>query len=88
MSCNLSWLCFFFKPFARDRFLQNAARVREALLMVERSDWEQRARRMLAGAPGRAPLAKKPLVSDTDRAYFLMRTVMVGRSSAGFPVGT
>lgn len=59
------------KPFDRDRFLQSAARMRAALVTPDRSDWEERMRRMLAGLPGRAPLAEQILVRDADRVYFL-----------------
>jgi two-component system LytT family response regulator len=64
-------LDYLLKPFDRDRFLQSAARVRVALLTPDHSDWEERMRRMLAGLPGRAPLARQILVRDADRAYFL-----------------
>lgn len=64
-------LDYLLKPFDRDRFLQSAARVRAALLVPDRSDWEERMRRMLAGLPDRAPLARQILVRDADRAYFL-----------------
>ena len=64
-------LDYLLKPFDRDRFLQSAERVRAALLIPDRGDWEERMRRMLADAPGRAPAAKQILVRDTDRAYFL-----------------
>jgi two-component system, LytTR family, response regulator len=64
-------LDYLLKPFDRDRFLQSVGRVRAALLMPDRSDWEERTRRMLAGMPGRSPLAKQILVRDADRAYFL-----------------
>lgn len=64
-------LDYLLKPFDRDRFLRSAARVRAALLGPDHSDWEERVRRMLAGLPGRAPLARQILVRDADRAYFL-----------------
>lgn len=64
-------LDYLLKPFDRDRFLQSAGRVRAALATPDRSDWEERMRRMLAGLPGRVPLARQILVRDADRAYFL-----------------
>ncbi len=64
-------LDYLLKPFDRGRFLQSAVRVRAALLAPDRSDWEERMRRMLAGLPARAPLARQILVRDADRAYFL-----------------
>jgi two-component system LytT family response regulator len=64
-------LDYLLKPFDRDRFLQSAERVRAALVTPDRSDWEERIRRMLAGLPGRALLAKQILIRDADRAYFL-----------------
>lgn len=64
-------LDYLLKPFDRDRFLQSAERVRAALVAPDRSDWEERIRRMLAGLPGRALLAKQILIRDAERAYFL-----------------
>ncbi len=64
-------LDYLLKPFDRERFLQSAGRVRAALLMPDRGDWEERMRRMLAGVAGPPPLAKQVLVRDADRAYFL-----------------
>jgi len=64
-------LDYLLKPFDRDRFLQSVARVRAALLMPDPSGWEERLARLLAGLPGRTPLAKQILVRDADRAYFL-----------------
>lgn len=64
-------LDYLLKPFDRDRFLQSAGRVRAALATPDRSDWEERMRRMLGGLPGRVPLARQILVLDADRAYFL-----------------
>lgn len=64
-------LDYLLKPFDRDRFLQSVARVQGALVTPDRSDQEERMRRMLAGLPGRTPFAKQILVRDADRAYFL-----------------
>lgn len=76
-------LDYLLKPFDRDRFVQSAARIRAALLMPDHSDWEERMRRMLAGLPGRAPLARQILVRDADRAYFLSVEEIDHISAAG-----
>jgi two-component system LytT family response regulator len=76
-------LDYLLKPFDRDRFLQSAARVRNALLMPDGGDSEERMRRMLAGLPGRPPLAKQILVRDADRAYFLPVKDIARISAAG-----
>lgn len=76
-------LDYLLKPFDRDRFLQSAARVRTALLTADRGDWEERMRRMLAGLPGREPLARQVLVRDADRAYFLATDEIDRISAAG-----
>lgn len=64
-------LDYLLKPFDRDRFLQSAARVRAALSIADRSDWEERLRRMLAELHGRPLPTKRILIRDADRAYFL-----------------
>ena len=64
-------LDYLLKPFDRDRFMLSVARVRATLVTPDRSDWEERMRRMLAGLPGSTPLVKQILVRDADRAYFL-----------------
>jgi len=64
-------LDYLLKPFDRDRFLQSTSRVRAALQAPDRSDWDERMRRMLAGLPHRPPAARQILVRDAERAYFL-----------------
>jgi two-component system, LytTR family, response regulator len=62
---------YLLKPFDRDRFLRSIERVRAVLAEPDRSDLEERVRRLLAGIPGRPASARQILVRDTDRAYFL-----------------
>jgi two-component system, LytTR family, response regulator len=76
-------LDYLLKPFDRDRFLHSAARVRAALAMPDRSDWEERMRRLLAGAPTRLPPAKQILLRDADRAYFIRVQDIQRISAAG-----
>ena len=76
-------LDYLLKPFDRDRFLQSAARVRNALLAPDGGDSEERMRRMLAGLPGRPPLARQILMRDADRAWFLAVDEIKRVSAAG-----
>jgi two-component system, LytTR family, response regulator len=64
-------LDYLLKPFDRDRFATSIERVRAALADADRSDAEERVRRLLAQLPGRAAAVQQVLVRDTDRAYFL-----------------
>ena len=64
-------LDYLLKPFDRDRFLSSIARVRAALVEPDRSDLEERMRRLLAGMPGRTAPVRQILVRDGDRAFFL-----------------
>jgi len=64
-------LDYLLKPYDRERFLQSVARVRAALAEPDRSDFEERVRRLLAGMPGRPPPAKQILVRTAERAFFL-----------------
>jgi two-component system LytT family response regulator len=64
-------LDYLLKPFDRDRFLLSIERVRAALAEPDRSDVEERVRRLLAQLPGRTAAAQQILVRSTDRAYFL-----------------
>jgi two-component system LytT family response regulator len=64
-------LDYLLKPFDRDRFSASIGRVRSALVEPDRSDVEERVRRLLAQIPGRAAAVQQVLVRDTDRAYFL-----------------
>ena len=53
-------LDYLLKPFDRDRFLTSIERVRAALTEPDRSDVEERVRRLLAQLPGRAGDAGGP----------------------------
>ena len=64
-------LDYLLKPFDRDRFLTSIERVRAALVEPDRSDVEERVRRLLAQLPGRASAVQQILVRDAERAYFL-----------------
>jgi two-component system, LytTR family, response regulator len=64
-------LDYLLKPFDRDRFLTSIERVRAALVEPDRSDVEERVRRLLAELPGRASAVQQILVRESDRAYFL-----------------
>ena len=62
---------YLLKPFDRDRFMRSVDRIRAALTEPDRSDLEERVRRLLAGIPGRPACARQILVREADRAYFL-----------------
>jgi two-component system LytT family response regulator len=62
---------YLLKPFDRDRFMRSVDRIRAALAEPDRSDLEERVRRVLAGIPGRPACARQILVRETDRAFFL-----------------
>lgn len=62
---------YLLKPFDRDRFMRSVERIRAALAEPDRSDLEERVRRLLAGIPGRPACARQILVRETDRAFFL-----------------
>jgi two-component system LytT family response regulator len=64
-------LDYLLKPFDRDRFSASIERVRAALAEPDRSDVEERVRRLLAQVPGRPSAVQQILVRSTDRAYFL-----------------
>jgi two-component system LytT family response regulator len=76
-------LDYLLKPFDRERFLQSIGRVRAALLIPDRGEWEERMRRMLAARPEHAPVRKQILVRDTDRAYFIAVEDIERISAAG-----
>src|SRR5262249_26083687 len=59
-------LDYLLKPYDRERFLQSAVRVRAALAEPDRSDFEERMRRLLAGIPGRPPPATQILVRSGE----------------------
>lgn len=64
-------LDYLLKPFDRDRFLTSIERVRAALAEPDRSDIEERMRRLLAQMPGRPAPMQQILVKSADRAFFL-----------------
>jgi two-component system, LytTR family, response regulator len=64
-------LDYLLKPFDRERFLTSIERVRAALAEADRSDVEERVRRLLAQVPGRPSAVQQILVRGADRAYFL-----------------
>jgi len=76
-------LDYLLKPYDRERFLQSVARVRAALTDPDRSDFEERLRRLLAGMPGRPPPAKQILVRTGERAFFLEVADIQRVSAAG-----
>jgi len=64
-------LDYLLKPFDRDRFRTSIGRVRAALGEPDRSDVEERVRRLLAQLPGRPSAVRQILVRETERAYFV-----------------
>ena len=64
-------LDYLLKPFDSERFMRSIERVRAALAEPDRSDLEERVRRLLAGIPGRPTPARQVLVRETERAFFL-----------------
>jgi len=76
-------LDYLLKPFDRDRFLQSVARVRAALAEPDRTDIEERIRRLLANEPGRAAAPRQILVKDGERGYFLAVDDIQRVSAAG-----
>jgi len=76
-------LDYLLKPFDRERFLLSIARVRAALAEPDRSDIEERVRRLLAEMPGRFAALKQILVRDGDRAFFLTVDDIQRVSAAG-----
>jgi two-component system LytT family response regulator len=76
-------LDYLLKPFDRERFLLSIARVRAALAEPDRSDIEERVRRLLAEMPGRFAAVKQILVRDGDRAFFLTVDDIQRVSAAG-----
>jgi two-component system LytT family response regulator len=62
---------YLLKPFDRDRFLRSIERIRAALAEPDRSDLEERVRRLLAAIPGRPASVRQILVREAERAFFL-----------------
>ncbi len=74
---------YLLKPFDRDRFMRSVERVRSALAEPDRSDLEERVRRLLATIPGRPAAARQILVRESERAYFLSVDDIQRVSAAG-----
>lgn len=62
---------YLLKPFDAERFLRSIGRVRAELAEPDRSDVEERVRRLLAGIPGRAAPVRQILVREAERAFFV-----------------
>jgi two-component system LytT family response regulator len=80
---ELQAIDYLLKPFDRDRFLKSVARTRAALAEPDRSDVEERVRRLLAQIPGRPAAANQILVRESDRAFFLAVDAIQRVSAAG-----
>jgi two-component system, LytTR family, response regulator len=76
-------LDYLLKPFDRDRFLRSIERTRAALAEPDRSDVEERVRRLLANLPGRPAAVKQILVKEAQRAFFLEVDAIQRISAAG-----
>ncbi len=76
-------LDYLLKPFDRDRFRMSIARTRAALAEPDRSDLEERVRRLLAQIPGRPASTNQILVREADRAFFLSVDEIQRVSAAG-----
>jgi two-component system, LytTR family, response regulator len=74
---------YLLKPFDRDRFMRSVERTRAALAEPDRSDLEERVRRLLAGIPGRPAATRQILVRETERAFFLDADDIQRVSAAG-----
>lgn len=64
-------LDYLLKPFDRDRFRASIERVRAELAEPDRSDVEERVRRLLAQLPDRPTALQQVLVRGRDRAFFV-----------------
>jgi two-component system LytT family response regulator len=80
---ELQALDYLLKPFDRQRFLKSIERTRAALSEPDRSDVEERVRRLLAQIPGRPAAAAQILVRESDRAFFLSVDDIQRVSAAG-----
>jgi two-component system LytT family response regulator len=76
-------LDYLLKPFDRERFMRSVEKVRAALAEPDRSDIEERVRRLLAEIPGRPAPARQILVRETERAFFLSVDDIQRVSAAG-----
>jgi two-component system LytT family response regulator len=80
---ELQALDYLLKPFDRDRFLKSIERTRAALAEPDRSDLEERVRRLLAQIPGRPAAVNQILVRESERAFFLSVDDIQRVSAAG-----
>lgn len=76
-------LDYLLKPFDQDRFRNSIERVRAALKEPDRSDLEERMRRLLAAMPGRPAAVKQILVREGERAFFIAADTIQRVSAAG-----
>lgn len=76
-------LDYLLKPFDQDRFQSSIDRVRVALKEPDRSDIEERMRRLLAQMPGRPAPVKQILVREGERAFFISADAVQRVSAAG-----
>ena len=76
-------LDYLLKPFDQDRFRNSIERVRAALGEPDRSDLEERMRRLLADMPGRPAPVKQILVREGERAFFIAAEAIQRVSAAG-----
>lgn len=74
---------YLLKPFDRERFMRSIERIRAVLAEPDRSDLEERVRRLLAAIPGRSAAARQILVRDAERAFFLAVDEIQRISAAG-----
>jgi two-component system, LytTR family, response regulator len=74
---------YLLKPFDRGRFLRSVERTRTALAEPDRSDVEEKVRRLLAQIPGRPAAVSQILVREADRAFFLSVDQIQRVSAAG-----
>lgn len=80
---ELQALDYLLKPFDRDRFFKSIERTRAALAEPDRSDVEERVRRLLAQIPGRPAAPRQILVREAERAFFLSVEAIQRVSAAG-----
>jgi two-component system, LytTR family, response regulator len=74
---------YLLKPFDRERFVRSIERTRTALAEPDRSDVEEKVRRLLSQIPGRPAAASQILVRESERAFFLLVDDIQRVSAAG-----
>jgi two-component system LytT family response regulator len=74
---------YLLKPFDRERFMRSIERTRTALAEPDRSDVEEKVRRLLSQIPGRPTAASQILVRESERAFFLSVDDIQRVSAAG-----